>query len=252
MSERIVCELRTIEQQLGVRVLLAVESGSRAWGFASLDSDYDVRFVYVHARDWYLSVHESRDVVEQMLPGDLDLGGWELRKTLRLFEKCNLALNEWIGSPIVYSHEARFHECIAQLLPRFFNPVAGMHHYRRMAHSALEDNYGSGVIGIKKLFYVLRPLLACRWILNARTQPPTEFARLVDAAWVTADEKTWIADLLRHKAVAVEAQPIAIAPARVASLRDEIAAHAVAVSTLRALERESGNHLDALLREWIR
>ncbi len=251
MKERVVSELRTLEGQLDVRVLLAVESGSRAWGFASLDSDYDVRFVYVHARDWYLSVHESRDVIEQMLPGDLDLGGWELRKTLRLFEKCNLTLNEWIGSPIVYGREVRFHERIAELLPRFFNPIAGLHHYRRMAHSALEENFDAGRIGIKKLFYVLRPLLACRWILNTRSQPPTEFARLVDAAWVTAEEKAWIADLLRQKVVAVEAQPIALAPARVVSLREEIAAHEAAVSTLRVPERNSASDLDALLRGWV-
>jgi uncharacterized protein len=252
MNERIVSELRTIEGQLNVRVLLAVESGSRAWGFASLDSDYDVRFVYVHARDWYLAVHESRDVIEQMLPGDLDLGGWELRKTLRLFERCNLALNEWIGSPIVYWREARFHERIAQLLPRFFNPIAGMHHYRRMAQAALESGYGAGGIGIKKLFYVLRPLLACRWILNARSQPPTEFAQLVEAAWVTAEERVWIAGLLREKAVAVEAQPVAIAPSRIAGLRAEIAAHEAAASAVGTQERESCEELDAVLREWIR
>ena len=108
MKDRIREEIRTLESECDARVLLAVESGSRAWGFASPDSDYDVRFIYAHRRDWYLSVLESRDVIERMLPGDLDVSGWELRKALRLFAKCNLALNEWILSPEVYHAEPAF------------------------------------------------------------------------------------------------------------------------------------------------
>src|SRR3954463_6570073 len=99
MNGNILQALGTIERDQGVKVLLAVESGSRAWGFASPDSDYDVRFIYAHPLDWYLGVLERRDVIECMLPGDLDVSGWELRKALRLLAKCNLALNEWIGSP---------------------------------------------------------------------------------------------------------------------------------------------------------
>jgi predicted nucleotidyltransferase len=105
MKERVLAALRDVESEYDVKILLAVESGSRAWGFASPDSDYDVRFVYVHRRDWYLTVEEQRDVIEKMLPFDLDVSGWELRKALRLFAKSNLAFNEWIGSPIVYSSE---------------------------------------------------------------------------------------------------------------------------------------------------
>lgn len=84
MKQQVQTELTRIERESGVRVLLAVESGSRAWGFASPDSDYDVRFLYAHPRDWYVSVFEGRDVIEQMLPGDLDVSGWDLRKALRL------------------------------------------------------------------------------------------------------------------------------------------------------------------------
>jgi predicted nucleotidyltransferase len=187
-----------------------------------------------------------------MLPGDLDVSGWELRKTLRLFAKSNLALNEWIGSPIVYSSEASFHERLTALLPGYFNPIAGMYHYRRMAQAALEDNLGTSGIGIKKLFYVMRPLLACRWIVNAKSQPPTEFSRLVAAAWVTGDEKRWIADLLRQKAVSAEAQSIELEPWRVAQLRAEIASVELAASGLPAPEKARDDSLDALLRAWIR
>jgi len=136
MKSRILEALADIEAGEGVRVLLAVESGSRAWGFASPDSDYDVRFIYAHPRDWYLSVLEPRDVIEQMLPGDLDVSGWELRKTLRLFAKCNLALNEWLGSPVTYLEVPGFRKQIATLAPNYFNSVAATYHYLRMARAA--------------------------------------------------------------------------------------------------------------------
>ena len=251
MKERIVSELERIERDLDVRILLAVESGSRAWGFASPDSDFDVRFVYAHRREWYLSVQESRDVIEEMLPGDLDVSGWELRKTLRLFAKCNLALNEWLGSPITYVELPGFRTQLAALVGQFFNPIAGTHHYRKMAERALEDNYSDGRIGIKKIFYVLRPLLACRWIANTGTQPPTEFARLSLASWVSSEEREWIAELLRQKAVAIEAQAIELDPSRAKSLRAEIARFASSLEWLQAPGKSSAADLDRILREWV-
>ncbi len=94
--------LAQAEQRYDVKVLLAVESGSRAWGFASPDSDWDVRFIYVHRPEWYLGIDEKRDVIEEMLPLDIDLAGWDLRKALRLFRKSNPPLLEWLRSPLNY------------------------------------------------------------------------------------------------------------------------------------------------------
>ena len=250
MKERILAELDRIERERDVRVLLAVESGSRAWGFASPDSDYDVRFVYAHRRDWYLSVLEPRDVIEEMLPGDLDVSGWELRKALRLFAKCNLAFNEWVGSPIVYRAEPTFREQLGSHLPRYFNAIAGTHHYRKMADRALEENYVDGHIGIKKIFYVLRPLLACRWIEHAHSQPPTEFSRLVAADWVSVDERRWIGKLLEEKASAVERHAIALDPDRATALRSEIARYADLDSGLPAL-KAGYSDLDEIMRRWV-
>src|SRR6478609_457570 len=100
--------LARLEAEQNVRVLYACESGSRAWGFASRDSDYDVRFLYVHRRDWYLSVEDRRDVIEKPIAEDLDVSGWELRKALRLLRKSNPPLHEWLKSPIVYCHDPVF------------------------------------------------------------------------------------------------------------------------------------------------
>jgi predicted nucleotidyltransferase len=251
VKERVCSELQRIEREHGIRVLLAVESGSRAWGFASPDSDYDVRFVYAHARDWYVSIVEPRDVIEQMLPGDLDVSGWDLRKTLRLFSKCNLALNEWLGSPIVYTECAGFRPALAQLLPQYFNAIAGVHHYRSIAARTFAENYADGRIRIKKLFYVLRPLLACRWIERNGSQPPTEFARLAAPAWVTSEERGWIDHLLRLKAAAAEAEPISLEERWVERIRSELEHYEAIGSSVLPAPKAGTGELDALLRAWV-
>jgi predicted nucleotidyltransferase len=251
MNDRIVEELARIERQYDVRVLLAVESGSRAWGFASPDSDYDVRFVYAHRPDWYLSVFEQRDVIEEMLPGDLDVSGWDLRKTLRLFSKCNLALNEWLGSPLIYCEVAEFRAQLSTLIPQFFNPIAAIHHYRSMAEGSFNENFIEGQIGIKKLFYVLRPLLACRWIEKSRAQPPTKFSQLVDAEWVGSEERRWIGELLRTKAGAAERQQIALDSQRAAAIREELVHYDSASKLVPGPSKAGTDLLDRVMREWL-
>ena len=250
MNEQIIRALRDLEREQGVRVLLAVESGSRAWGFASPDSDYDVRFIYVHPRDWYVSVLEARDVVERMLPGDLDVSGWDLRKTLRLFAKCNLALNEWLSSPLTYLENSEFRKELASLVPRYFNAIAGVYHYRKMALSAFVDNYRDGVIGIKKIFYVLRPLLACRWIEHVSSQPPTEFNHLVAADWVSPEERQWIGALLEQKALAMEAATIALEASRASKISSELERYEAIASALPAPPKLALDDLNELLRRW--
>ena len=104
VDEEIQRSIDEIEQSENVTVLYACESGSRAWGFHSQDSDYDVRFIYAHPPDWYLSVdlEKKRDVIERPILDDLDVSGWDLRKSLQLFRKSNPPLLEWLDSPIVY------------------------------------------------------------------------------------------------------------------------------------------------------
>ena len=251
MRERVVDELQRIERQYGVRVLLAVESGSRAWGFASPDSDYDVRFMYNHHRDWYISVAESRDVIEEMLSGDLDVSGWDLRKTLRLFGKCNIALNEWLGSPIVYWETPKFREQLLQLMPSYFNPIAGLHHYRSMAVRTLEENLEGERIGIKKLCYVLRPLLACRWIERKRSQPPTVFHALMDDVLVSPEERIWIEGLLKRKGDARESEPVAVNDARTDSIRAELERYRSISMSPTDPSSGSKDELNGLLRHWV-
>jgi uncharacterized protein len=127
--------LHSAEAEHGVRVLLAVESGSRAWGFESPNSDFDARFIYMHPRDWYLSVEleEQRDVIEYPITDDIDLNGWDLRKALRLFRNSNPAFVEWIQSPIVYLEQGIFTGTVRRLSPEIYSWTSGVHHYRNMA-----------------------------------------------------------------------------------------------------------------------
>jgi len=241
-----------IEAKHDVRVLFAAESGSRAWGFASPDSDYDVRFIYVHRPDWYIGIGEPRDVIEAMLPGDLDLSGWDLRKTLRLFQRCNLALNEWLGSPIVYSEHGDLAQRLRVLLPSAFRAPAGYHHYLSMAQGVFNDHLANDPVRLKKVFYVLRPLLACRWIAASGTQPPTEFDRLVAADWVSADERDMIARLLAAKADASEAHHTSLEAATRTWFEKEMSSALEAAASIRSTASVDTTTLDQLLRNSIR
>ena len=185
MHDQIVKTLHNIEKERDCRILYACESGSRAWGFASPDSDYDVRFIYSHPLAWYLRVDSPDDTFDRMLPNDLDVSGWELRKTLRLFATCNLGLNEWLGSPKVYL-TTPFHQELSRLIPLYFKPKKAMFHYLRMAEKTAGQYLDTEAIlnrqvNVKKLFYILRPIFASQWIVSKRTMPPTEYDRLLQA-----------------------------------------------------------------------
>ena len=201
MHDKIVAVLHELEREQDFKILFAAESGSRAWGFASPDSDYDVRVIYVKPETWYWSLDTKRpDTFNAMLPGDLDISAWELRKTLRLFAGCNPSLNEWLGSPIIYYADPKFADEMRSLIPVYFNPVRTVHHYLALSAKALEDRQHDGTIAVKKLFYALRGLLAAMWTVEARTMPPTPFAELLKPEYVPAEILDEISRLQEIKA----------------------------------------------------
>jgi uncharacterized protein len=251
MKETVLKELQAIESESNVRVLLAVESGSRAWGFASPDSDYDVRFIYVHDPDWYSTIFEGRDVIEKMLPGDLDVSGWELRKSLRLFSKCNLALNEWSGSPVLYKEVPGFRSELRSLIPAFFNPMGATHHYRSMATQALSSMTSDGHISIKKYLYATRAIMACRWIARFRSQPPTEFMAMVNEL-AGATERSQIEKLLLQKSASAEKSEVVVDASRRAQIQTELNAFEQAQFAFEKPDRSTVEKLDAILRHWAR
>lgn len=178
MRATVLENLAALERTHQVKVLFACESGSRGWGFASPDSDYDVRFVYVNRLPWYLSVEPDRDVIEQPISGELDINGWDLRKTLQLLRESNPTLLEWLRSPIVYQQEGCWAVRLRELAEEGFSPVRGYHHYVSMAKKNMREHLYGEVVRYKKYLYVLRPLLAARWIREGRGVPPMRFAEL--------------------------------------------------------------------------
>ena len=180
MRKTILTKLDEIEKRENVKILLAVESGSRAWGFASPDSDYDVRFIYVRPKEDYLRLEKTRDVIELPIEGELDINGWDLDKTLRLLRASNPTLFEWFSSPIVY-RETAFAQEFRGIMQRYFSSKRGLSHYLSMAGSNYREYLKGDTVKAKKYFYVLRPVLACRWILDKGSSPPMLFSELMEA-----------------------------------------------------------------------
>ena len=200
VQDQILGRLEQAQDEHGVRVLYACESGSRAWGFASPDSDYDVRFIYVRERDWYLSfdVEQRRDVIEYPIVDAIDCGGWDVRKALYLFSRTNGALLEWLHSPIIYLERGHFAQDLRRLAPRAFNSIALCYHYSHMARGNAREYLFNDKVRLKKYFYVLRPLLAIRYIEQGKGIPPVRFEALVEAV-APKDLRPSIAALLELK-----------------------------------------------------
>ena len=234
----------------GVRILYACESGSRGWGFASPDSDYDVRFLYVHPLDWYLRVVPDRDVIELPISKVLDINGWELRKALGLLAKGNATLVEWLDSPVVYHADAVFLAGMRAAIARTHRPERAFHHYVHMARKNYREYLRGERVRLKKYLYVLRPLLATLWIERGRGPAPMPFARLVEGIVTDPLLREAIERLLAIKRAAAEAEYGAPLPELNAFIERELARLESAPPPAPA--RIDHGVLDALLADTVR
>lgn len=178
MNNKIQEKLAEIEEKENVRILLAVESGSRAWGFASPDSDYDVRFIYVRPVEEYLRLNEPKDVIEWQLDELLDINGWDLKKALIQFRRGNATLFEWSNSPVVYKRTEEW-ERIYDNARIYFSVKSGVYHYYSTARNTFLTHLQKEQVKYKKYFYALRPLLACKYIEEYHCPPPVFFDELL-------------------------------------------------------------------------
>lgn len=201
MREEILKRLKQLEIDNSVKILYACESGSRAWGFESKDSDWDVRFIYVRLMDWYLSVdlEHKRDVIELPITDDLDINGWDIRKALKLFKRSNPPLLEWLQSPIVYINNTNLVKDLTELLPDYYSPKACMYHYIHMARGNFREYLQSSTVWLKKYLYMLRPLLSVQWIEKGLGVVPIEFQKLIEARVPTGPLRDAIDDLIARK-----------------------------------------------------
>ncbi|HNN29482.1 MAG TPA: nucleotidyltransferase domain-containing protein, partial [Agitococcus sp.] len=179
MHQTILDNLSRIEEQYQVTILWACESGSRAWGFPSPDSDYDVRFIYAQKPSSYIRVFDKRDVIEEPIDGLLDISGWDIKKALGLLRKSNPALMEWLSSPIIYRQHAAI-EPLRALAQASFLPLSSCHHYLSMARQDINKLVIGSDIRLKKYLYMFRALLATQWVIANNNQPPMAFIDLVN------------------------------------------------------------------------
>ncbi|MBU3011498.1 nucleotidyltransferase domain-containing protein [Polaribacter vadi] len=188
-------KLKEIEKRREVKILFACESGSRAWGFASPDSDYDVRFIYTKPLDWYLSVTEKKDSID-IMNGDFDAVGWELKKHLKLMMKSNIPALEHLFSPIVYKGNDNIINEMRAIGIDCFSPIKSMFHYLSMSKK-YEEKLHKDDIKLKDLFYALRTSLAGKWILENNSLPPVIFEKMLHL--VDEDMEKEIRNLMKIK-----------------------------------------------------
>lgn len=197
-------KLKEIEEKENVKVLYAVESGSRAWGFASPDSDYDVRFVYVRSGDYYLGLQAKKDFIDWELNETLDINGWDITKALQHFHKSNAVLFEWANSPIVYLEAPEWKQ-IKEKTEDYFSCKSAMYHYYGTANKNYYAYLTEEMVRYKKYFYVLRPILACKWIEKRKCAPPVLFRDLTDAV-LEENMKPIVDNLVEMKTRMAEAE----------------------------------------------
>lgn len=197
-------ELQRLAVRENITILWACESGSRAWGFESSDSDYDVRFIYLRRSEEYLRVSPSRDVIELPVSDALDISGWDLTKALGLLRKSNPPLLEWLQSPIVYAEFPGFRDSFWELSQRYFCPKSCMYHYMSMAERNRRAYLDAETIRLKRYFYMLRPVLACQWLTERGSVVPMQFSTLLDEHIPSGLVRGIIDDLLERKRSGIE------------------------------------------------
>ena len=253
MKKHIQETLISLAGEKNIEILYACESGSRAWGFESPDSDWDVRFIYRHDLNWYLSLEDKKDTIDEMLPLELDLGGWELRKTLRLFAGGNLALFEWINSPETYFSNEGFHSSLKALVPQYFNAIKGMHHYLSMARKNVENHISGREVKIKKLFYILRPLLACEWIENFTTMPPTEFSLLMrETKSMPEPIQQQVNEFLKQKETAAEGYLVELEISLVNWFHEQITHYEMLMPKMKPTPKSNWQALNHLMIDFVK
>lgn len=253
MRDKIIESLRLLEEEKDIKIMLAVESGSRAWGFSSPDSDYDVRFVYVHKPDWYLSVFPKKDVIERMSEDRLfDLSGWELRKTLQLLYKSNPNLADWLLTDQIYIADPEFLAEIRRQQAQYYNPILAMHHFLSIAKNHDEKYLSKNGYTLKRFLYFLRGILACEYIESKKTHPPVAFEQLVDATVKDQNIKQEISKILALKRTSKESDSVAIDENLMNYALNLFEKHKAGIVDFRPeLNSHHSDPLDRMLRKWI-
>jgi uncharacterized protein len=193
-------------------IIHAVESGSRAWGFPSKDSDYDVRFIYAHDLGHYLCVDHKRDVIEapilhdDFLGVEFDLKGWDIKKAIYLALRGNVVVNEWLTSPIRYIYNNHYYNDLVGFINEVSELTSYLYFYRNHMHKPW-NSYSrekSEPIKIKHYCYVMRCALSLKWLEKQKTSPPMDVPSLLKGIDLDKNLRNEINLLISSKAESVE------------------------------------------------
>lgn len=204
MIDTIKEKLYEIQEKEKIIIHHAIESGSWGWGFESKDSDFDVRFIYIHQTEWYLNVFEGSDVIEIPIDEVFDINGWDLKKALKLIYKSNVPLLEWLSSPIIYKENESFIEELANIAKIYFSQVSVIYHYINLAKKSFSELLTLDNIKIKILFYFIRPIIACMWIEKYNVIPPMNLQVMLKEIEIDNKIKNIINELVIVKADSTE------------------------------------------------
>lgn len=244
--------LAEIESKHGISILYACETGSRAWGFPSPDSDYDIRMIYKHDLDWYLTLSDRKDTIEHMSTDNLlDITGWDIKKCMKLLWKSNGSLLERLQSPIVYRNRTDFVAPLQDAAGACFSPKATVHHYMGLAKKSFAEIDGREQVKLKTLFYALRAAFACSWILAKNSAPPIVFVGMVNALHTDEHIVNRINDLIALKSTKPECYLLPAQKDLNKLIADTIATAETAFETLPV--RNAGNDLlDTLFCQMVK
>lgn len=248
--------LQRIGQEHQVQILLAVESGSRAWGFESPDSDYDCRFIFIRGIEQYLSLSPPRDVIEIPIDPIFDINGWDLGKALKLMLKGNAVVVEWLQSPISYCGSEDFKIELLAFATKFASRELVARHYLHLGLRQRRMYFGDGrFITLKKLFYALRPATVLRWLRHHPHErvPPMHFPTLMEGSEPPNAIYDLVSSLIERKAqrreLGTELIPHDIG--RYVDAEFEMATRLLSPSRV-TLSPEAHEEADSLFCRWVR
>ncbi|MDR1689357.1 MAG: nucleotidyltransferase domain-containing protein [Clostridiales bacterium] len=251
IKEQIQNKLYATEEQYNVKIPLAVESGSRGWGFASADSDYDCRFIYVHKKDWYLTVLDKMDFIEYPADSVFDINGWDIRKFIKHIIKSNAVMLEWLSSNEVYVKNERVTGLLQNLAASFFNPIAVSHHYLSIAKNKLAQILSEDTSKLKRYFYVLRPIANLNYIHQHGVMPYMEYDKTLAETAIPPEILSEIKELTAIKASSDETLKIERNEKLIAYFTQEINSFTVRLNGMKFEKNRAYFRADAVFREII-
>ncbi len=251
VKTEILQKLRETEQNYNVKIPLAIESGSRGWGFASPDSDYDCRFVYVHQKDWYLSVFDKKDIIEYAVDGLFDVNGWDVKKFLQHIIKSNAVMLEWLSSNEIYINDEVVTKQLRILAKEFFNPIGVSYHYLSIATNKLNEILSEECAKIKKYFYVLRPIANLQYIHQYGKMPYMEYDRTLSDLDIPSKIELAIRELKDIKMVSDESYQISLNKQLIQYFQDEIAFYAKHLKEMKFNKNREYEKVDVVFKDIV-